>query len=377
VETVLRKGAGRSVTEKAVESNVRTLVVDDAAFMRKALVNVLSSQDGIEVVGVARHGREALDAIKELKPDVVTLDVDMPIMDGITAIKHIMIRNPVPVVMVSGLAHEGRIAYEALRLGAVDFFPKPSGTISENMEDEGVRLAKTIRSAASVNLSAMVRARKRVERQGVQGVTLCTSGPVRSALLVLATHGACAKLFRLMHGVPPVKHGAIWAVVDLPEGVVRSCSEQVEESLGWQVSTGFVPGPAAGTCCFCPVDTGLIEESSCHASYESGAEERIADGPTIQEITGVLAERFQDSLLIVVLGGDETLSDAPLLNAAENGADILVLAPERSVKGGLARKLISKRAATVAIREQELWDRIQRFFRQSALKARAADSSGK
>lgn len=106
---------------------VRVLVVDDSAFVRRSLVGILEKDKDIEVVGQARNGQEAIDMVKELDPDVVTLDVEMPRMDGITALGHIMAENPVPVIMVSSLTSDGaEVTLKALEMGASDFIPKLS-----------------------------------------------------------------------------------------------------------------------------------------------------------------------------------------------------------------------------------------------------------
>ena len=110
---------------------IRVLVVDDSAFMRKAISMMLEEEGTIEVVGTARDGIEAIEKAKELKPDLITLDVEMPRMDGITALKEIMKDNPLPVLMVSSLTMEGaRATVDALAAGAVDFVPKQLSYVS-------------------------------------------------------------------------------------------------------------------------------------------------------------------------------------------------------------------------------------------------------
>ncbi len=113
---------------------VKVLIVDDSAFMRNAISSMLSSDKEIKIVGTARDGMEAIEKIISLKPDIVTMDVEMPKMDGITALKHIMQKNPVPVIMVSSLTSEGaKVTLEALELGAVDFIPKNLSDLSINI----------------------------------------------------------------------------------------------------------------------------------------------------------------------------------------------------------------------------------------------------
>ncbi len=113
---------------------VKVLIVDDSAFMRNALSSMLSSDPEIQIVGKARDGLEAIELIEKLRPDIVTMDVEMPRMDGITALKHIMEKNPVPVIMVSSLTVEGaKVTLDAFDLGAVDFIPKNLSDLSVNI----------------------------------------------------------------------------------------------------------------------------------------------------------------------------------------------------------------------------------------------------
>lgn len=113
---------------------VKVLIVDDSAFMRNALSNMLSSDPEINIVGTARDGLEAIEKVESLNPDIVTMDVEMPRMDGITALKHIMEKNPVPVIMVSSLTVEGaKVTLDAFDLGAVDFIPKNLSDLSINI----------------------------------------------------------------------------------------------------------------------------------------------------------------------------------------------------------------------------------------------------
>lgn len=113
---------------------VKVLIVDDSAFMRNTLSSMISSDPDIEVIGIARDGVEAIEKVASLKPDIVTLDVEMPRMNGLEALKEIMDKYPVPVLMVSSLTNEGAlVTLEALDLGAVDFIPKNLSDLSINI----------------------------------------------------------------------------------------------------------------------------------------------------------------------------------------------------------------------------------------------------
>ena len=128
---------------------IRVLIVDDSAFMRKALSIMLEGDPEIEVVGTARDGLEAIEKVHELKPDIVTLDVEMPRMDGLTALRRIMREHPVPVIMVSSLTQEGAQAtIEALEAGAVDFIPKQHSYVSIEISRIRAELLEKIKTIA-------------------------------------------------------------------------------------------------------------------------------------------------------------------------------------------------------------------------------------
>lgn len=113
---------------------VKVLIVDDSAFMRNALSQMLSADPEISIAGTAKDGLEALDKIARLSPDIVTMDVEMPRMDGIAALRKIMETNPLPVIMVSSLTTEGAgVTLDALDIGAVDFIPKNLSDLSINI----------------------------------------------------------------------------------------------------------------------------------------------------------------------------------------------------------------------------------------------------
>ena len=104
---------------------LRVLVVDDSAFFRRRIQDILVQSGDLEIAGSAGNGLEAVQAAERLQPDVITMDVEMPIMDGITAVRRIMSRRPTPILMFSSLTHQGaRATLDALDAGAVDFLPK-------------------------------------------------------------------------------------------------------------------------------------------------------------------------------------------------------------------------------------------------------------
>ena len=131
---------------------VKVLVVDDSGFFRRRVSEILSADSNIQVVGTATNGKEAIDQALALKPDVITMDYEMPMMDGITAVRHIMQRCPTPVLMFSSLTHEGaRVTLDALDAGAVDFLPKNFEDISRNPEKVKQLLCEKVHSISRSN----------------------------------------------------------------------------------------------------------------------------------------------------------------------------------------------------------------------------------
>lgn len=135
---------------------IRVLVVDDSALVRRILCDVLGSDPAIEVVGTAGDAHIAREKIKKFNPDVLTLDIEMPKMDGLTFLANLMRLRPMPVVMVSSLTERGAdITFDALAMGAVDYLPKPRIDIAATLQDYGDELIAKIKTAARANVRAL------------------------------------------------------------------------------------------------------------------------------------------------------------------------------------------------------------------------------
>jgi two-component system chemotaxis response regulator CheB len=131
-----------------MKRKIKVLIVDDSAFMRKSLSILLSSDPNIEIVGTGKDGKDGYNLAKELRPDIITLDVEMPVMDGLTALKLIMKDVPTPVIMVSSITTEGaESTLKAFEYGAIDFISKEQSFVSVNItsiKDELIRKIKSI-----------------------------------------------------------------------------------------------------------------------------------------------------------------------------------------------------------------------------------------
>ena len=144
---------------------IKVLIVDDSAFMRKLISEFLTEDNRIEVIGTARNGQDAISKIKSLKPDVVTLDVEMPVMDGLEALEIIMKECPTSVVMLSSTTKEGtENTFIAMQNGAFDFIAKPSGAISLDLIKIRQEMIEKVVSASRANVHKLQKNAKNMEK---------------------------------------------------------------------------------------------------------------------------------------------------------------------------------------------------------------------
>ena len=236
-----------------VKNKVRVLVVDDSAFMRKVISDILSADPLIEIVGTARNGEDGLVQFKKLNPDVITLDIQMPRMNGLELLDALMDIRPVPVIMVSSVTHEGaEITLKALSAGAVDFVTKPSGTISLDMEKVADELRQKVMMASRVSrrtVTAMARKpiaeRDSSSQQSVEpGSSVLTSAPKRVLLkkidmLVIASSTGGPRA--LQEVIPALKKDfpvPILVVQHMPVGFTASFAQRLNETSQIEVVEG-------------------------------------------------------------------------------------------------------------------------------------------
>src|SRR5688572_15640367 len=136
----------------ATNGVTRVLVVDDSAYVRKVVTQMLSRSPSLEVVGIARDGREALDQVIDLRPDVITCDLIMPNLDGVGFVTEQMARKPMPIVIVSVASEAGELALSALDAGAVDFVQKPTALASERLLEISEELIDKVKAASTARL---------------------------------------------------------------------------------------------------------------------------------------------------------------------------------------------------------------------------------
>jgi two-component system chemotaxis response regulator CheB len=182
----------------------RLLIVDDSPLVRKTLLDLFADEESVEVVGVAENGIEALYHVAQLKPDVITMDISMPGMDGLSALKHIMIKTPTPVVMLSSLTKEGgAITFDALRFGAVDIISKPSTVESDGaLDEQSADILSKIEFASQVEVGSIKYIRR---KKGTANATKAVTGNGTAQRIVAlgAAEGGYGALMKIIPHLKP------------------------------------------------------------------------------------------------------------------------------------------------------------------------------
>jgi two-component system, chemotaxis family, protein-glutamate methylesterase/glutaminase len=245
----------------------RVLVVDDSAFMRKVLESIFNGDEQLQVVGHAKDGREAIALSESLKPDVITMDLNMPHMDGLAATAHIMTNSPRPIVIVSSESKEGAAStLKALELGAIEFVTKPSGGIDLDMQSVKDELLRKVRMAAKVRVvRTAVRLANTVQAPST-GRPASSQAPAASkpvsvggadlrfpVVVLAASTGGPATIMRMAPGFTRDFPAAIILVQHMPAAFTTQYALQLAEFTGIRVKEAEDNEPIqAGTLYICP-----------------------------------------------------------------------------------------------------------------------------
>ncbi|OQX26694.1 MAG: chemotaxis response regulator protein-glutamate methylesterase [Desulfobacteraceae bacterium IS3] len=218
---------------------IKVLICDDSALMRRSLKKIIESDPELEVVGTARDGEDSVNKARQMRPDVVTMDVNMPGMDGITALQIIVNEEIAPVLMVSSLTQEGAIAtFESMALGAFDYVPKPGGTVTVQMGPVAPEMIKKIKAAAQPGVLrkltrkclsptekvSQIRQRHKRIRRAIASVR----GPGFKAVAIGISTGGPKTLFDVLPFLPEDLPAAIFLVQHMPGPFISSYARRID-----------------------------------------------------------------------------------------------------------------------------------------------------
>jgi two-component system chemotaxis response regulator CheB len=327
---------------------VRVLVVDDSALMRKLIPQMLEADPSIEVVGTAMDGTFCLKKIEELRPNVVTLDLQMPGMNGIDTLKEIMRRNPLPVIVVSSHSTEGAsVTFKALGLGAFDFVTKPQDA-SAHMAESAAELIAKIKAAADCKVvrpgSSMV-AQARPEKILIgKRVPL----PTKLVAIGISTGGPQALEF-LLAQLPPDFPGAIVVVQHMPEGFTDMFARRLDELSALRVKEAQ-SGDAlqAGRVLICPGSRHMKVKRLTMGDVVVLNDEPRVNGhrPSVDVLFNSLAEEFGPQGIAVLMTGMGDDGAEGLGAVKKSGGMTIAQSEESCVVFGMPKAAIERGYAT-------------------------------
>jgi two-component system chemotaxis response regulator CheB len=240
---------------------IRVLVVDDSAFMRKTISAILNEADDLEVVATARDGLDAVKKVTDYRPDVITLDIEMPRLEGLQTLGYIMSECPTPVVMVSAYTESGaETTMKALEYGAVDFVCKPSGPISLDLEKVAQELVAKVRLAAQVDVARL----KFIEVERLQEVAGPTQTLVagRQVVVIASSTGGPRALYDIIPLLPPDLPAAVLVVQHMSQGFTKMLADRMDRVSRVRIKEGEDGEPVlTGHVYFAPGNYHLLVES--------------------------------------------------------------------------------------------------------------------
>jgi two-component system chemotaxis response regulator CheB len=334
-----------------MENNIKVLVVDDSAVVRKVFAEELSRERGIEVVGTAPDPYVARDKIVRLKPDVLTLDIEMPRMDGLTFLKKLMQYYPLPVIIVSSLTKKGsKMALEALSLGALEVIAKPSASYS--VGDMSVQLADKIRAVARVQVGVRSGSGEDTNEPALaKPLPKALSTTTNKIIAIGASTGGTEALKTILRSMPPNAPG-ILVVQHMPAKFTTSFAERLDTLCEMNVKEAEDgDGVINGRVLLAPGNYHMLLKRSGARYFV-----QVKDGPMVHHqrpsvdvLFKSVADYAGENALGVILTGMGADGAAGLLKMRQGGARTIAQDEQSCVVFGMPKEAIKMGAAEAII----------------------------
>lgn len=350
---------------------VRVLVVDDSSFMRRIITDLLQTDPSITVIETARDGQDGVQKALLHSPDVITLDIEMPKLDGYGALREIMAKKPTPVVMVSSHTREGAQAtIRALALGAVDFVAKPSGSISLDMVVARDDLIARVKGAAGATprFRRVVAGLPPLWREVPETAAAAAEGPrpvtARRLVVIGCSTGGPGALHQIIPRLPADLPAAVIVVQHMPPGFTRSLAQRLDDISAIRVKEAEEGDPATtGQVLIAPGGRHLILTPTGTVSLTLDAPlhgVRPAVDRTLESVLGTWGNRCV-GVILTGMGYDGAKSMAALHKA---GGRTIVEDASTCVVYGMPRVVVELGAADEILPVQEISEAIVRSVRE-------------
>jgi two-component system chemotaxis response regulator CheB len=339
---------------------IRVLVIDDSAFSRQAITRMLETSPLVEVVGVARDGEEALRKAFELEPDLITLDLEMPRMDGFTFLRLVMAKRPTPVMVISGRSGEEDV-FKALELGAVDFIAKPTARATPelvNIEQELIRKVHAIRELRIEKVRDRLAAHAPAAPHAAR-----PDAAARRVVVIGSSTGGPAALMELLGAFPAAPACAFLVAQHMPAGFTRGFAERLARltALEAREAEGGEE-PRAGTVLVAPGGSHLELETAGARVLTRIASSDRADKytPSVDRLFASASKAYgADALAVVLTGmGDDGRDGVQAVKAA--GGSVIAESEDTAVIFGMPSQAIRTGVVDAVLPLGEIADEIQR-----------------
>lgn len=349
-------------------SSVRVLVVDDSPFMRRAISRMITSEPGLEIVGQATNGAEAIARIAELRPDVVTMDIEMPVMDGLTALKRIMAESPLPVIMISTLTQAGSAStLQALEAGAFDFVPKPEASMLDVFALQH-ELTSKIKEASRPRRTGPLPPLPPPAPAPARLGTLAVTQRIDVVAIGISTGGPPA-LQALLPQLPADFPVPVLVVQHMPPGFTRSLAERLDKLSGIRVKeaeNGDRLEPA--TAYVAPAGWHLTVKTDSRGAYIQlidSSDSRTWHKPSVDVMMASVAMAFGPRALGVIMTGMGSDGTAGAGAMKQKGASIWAQDEETCVVYGMPRAVFESGVVDKVLSLSRIAPELIRLFRSN------------
>lgn len=346
----------------------RVLIVDDSAFMRKVISDIVNSDPGLQVADTAKNGQEAIQKVLLLKPDVMTLDVEMPVMDGLSALEVVMRDAPMPVIMLSSLTKEGADAtLKALELGALDFITKPSSIFQINTQDMQLELLNKLKMASRVSVKARTSARRdkipiiRTPLSRVEPPVGTKDSRIRKIIAIGTSTGGPKALQDVIPLLPANLQASVLVVQHMPPGFTKSLAERMDGISQMRVKEAehndvLLPGWVY----IAPGDYHLRVVRDGHHYRIKLGDDGLVSGhrPSVDAMMESLAELKMNEIVGVIMTGMGSDGAKGLKRLKENRTFVIAQDEESCVVFGMPKSAIKLEAVDKIVSLDHIADEI-------------------
>lgn len=356
------------VTATPHQERLKVLLVDDSTLMAKILSSMLTATGDIDVVGIAQNGQDALELAESLFPDLILLDVNMPIMDGSTALKHIMIRTPCPVVVMSNVGSGSpETVIQFLDLGAVDFMAKPVKNKDLLLQQQ--KIVTRITQAATATIKNFRRYRSIPGRDAGEAVVSHRFSPSDQLVVISSGCSGHGELTQLLSQLPDERNLSIVALQSIPPAFIPALAVHLDGKSAFQVAPLTDGAPLRTGCCYLGTPGHALRTVSTVREMVVEMPDHRTDPRHEASYFDLFlysaVDNYPGSLKVILLSGADTGNLEGLRYIRERGAQIVVQDPGTCMMPGPPASVIDAQLTEMIVAPEAMADHIKTWASES------------